>query len=47
MERLNTDGKIVVLTFHGVPDNVHANVTIPVEHLEAYLNVLRDNKYTS
>jgi hypothetical protein len=43
--KLAKDGKIVVLTFHGVPDNAHANVTVPVEHLEAYLNTLRDNKY--
>ena len=39
------DGRIVVLTIHGVPDTAHPWVTIPVALFEAYLRVLRDGGY--
>lgn len=40
------DGKIVVLTVHGVPDYAHDWVTTPRDLFEAYLQYLRDNAYT-
>lgn len=40
------DGKIVVLTVHGVPDYAHDWVTTPRELFEAYLQYLRDHQYT-
>ncbi len=40
------DGKIVVLTIHGVPDYAHPNVTTPPELFERYLQFLRDGHYT-
>ena len=39
------DGRIVVLTIHGVPDTAHPWVTIPVALFEEYLRVLRDGGY--
>lgn len=39
------DGKIVVLTVHGVPDYAHDWVTTPPELFEAYLQYLHDNGY--
>ena len=40
------DGEIVVLTVHGVPDYAHPHVTTPPELFEAYLDYLRENRYT-
>ncbi len=40
------DGKIVILTVHGVPDYAHDWVTTPPLLFEEYLNYLRDNAYT-
>ena len=40
------NGEIVVLTVHGVPDYAHPRVTTPPELFEAYLNYLRDYRYT-
>ncbi|MCB0632403.1 MAG: polysaccharide deacetylase family protein [Saprospiraceae bacterium] len=40
------DGKIAVLTVHGVPDYAHDWVTTPRDLFEAYLQYLSDNKYT-
>ncbi len=42
---LARDGKIVVLTIHGVPDIPHPWVTTRPALFEEYLNYLRDNKY--
>lgn len=39
------NGKIVVLTIHGVPDYAHDWVTTPPEHFEAYLKYLSENGY--
>jgi peptidoglycan/xylan/chitin deacetylase (PgdA/CDA1 family) len=39
------DGKIVVLTIHGVPDDAHPWVTTPPELFEAYLKYLHDHQY--
>lgn len=39
------DGRIVVLTVHGVPDTAHDWVSTPPELFEAYLKYLKDNKY--
>ena len=39
------DGRVVVLTIHGVPDTAHPWVTIPVELFEEYLRALRDGGY--
>jgi peptidoglycan-N-acetylglucosamine deacetylase len=40
------DGKIVVLTIHGVPDYEHPWVTTPPELFKEYLQFLHDNQYT-
>lgn len=40
------DGKITVLTLHGVPDYAHDWVTTPRDLFEAYLQYLADNHYT-
>jgi peptidoglycan-N-acetylglucosamine deacetylase len=40
------DGKIVVLTIHGVPDYEHPWVTTPPELFNEYLQYLHDNQYT-
>ena len=40
------NGEIVVLTVHGVPDYAHPHVTTPPDLFEAYLEYLRDNRYT-
>ncbi len=40
------DGKIVVLTIHGVPDVAHPQVTTSPELLERYLQFLAEEKYT-
>ena len=40
------DGKIVVLTIHGVPDVAHPQVTTSPELFERYLQFLADEKYT-
>jgi len=39
------DGRIVVLTIHGVPDTAHPWVTTPVPMFEELLRVLRDGNY--
>jgi peptidoglycan/xylan/chitin deacetylase (PgdA/CDA1 family) len=39
------DGKIVVLTVHGVPDTAHDWVSTPPELFEAYLKYLKENNY--
>jgi peptidoglycan/xylan/chitin deacetylase (PgdA/CDA1 family) len=39
------DGKIVVLTIHGVPDTAHPWVTTPVALFEEYLRYLHDNHF--
>ena len=39
------DGKVVVLTIHGIPDTAHPWVTTPVALLEEYLTYLRDHHY--
>jgi rhamnogalacturonan endolyase len=40
------DGKVVVLTVHGVPDTAHPNVTTAPELFEQYLKFLKDEHYT-
>ncbi len=40
------DGKIVVLTIHGVPDVAHPQVTTSPELFERYLQFLAEEKYT-
>ena len=40
------DGRVVVLTIHGVPDAAHPWVTTPPALFEEYLRYLRDNHYT-
>jgi peptidoglycan/xylan/chitin deacetylase (PgdA/CDA1 family) len=42
---LARDGKIVVLTIHGVPDAAHPWVTTPVALFEEYLRWLADHHY--
>jgi peptidoglycan-N-acetylglucosamine deacetylase len=39
------DGRIVVLTIHGVPDTAHPWVDTPVPLFEEYLRYLHDNGY--
>jgi peptidoglycan/xylan/chitin deacetylase (PgdA/CDA1 family) len=39
------DGRVVVLTIHGVPDVAHPWVTTPVSMFEELLRVLRDGGY--
>lgn len=39
------DGKIAVLTIHGVPDDAHPWVTTSVEIFESYLKYLKENHY--
>lgn len=38
-------GKVVVLTFHGVPDAVHPWVTTPPELFKEYIKYLHDNGF--
>ena len=40
------DGKIVVLTIHGVPDLIHPWVNTPPELFKEYLNYLSDHHFT-
>ncbi|MFD2569046.1 polysaccharide deacetylase family protein [Spirosoma soli] len=40
------NGKIVVLTIHGVPDNAHDWVTTPPDLFLEYMKFLHDNRYT-
>ena len=40
-----SNGKIAVLTIHGVPDYAHDWVTTPPEMFESYLKFLKDNQY--
>ena len=40
------DGKIVVLTIHGVPDIEHPWVTVPPELFRGYLKYLSDHHFT-
>lgn len=40
------DGKIVILTIHGVPDIEHPWVNTPPELFEEYLQYLEDNDFT-
>ncbi|MEO6523387.1 MAG: polysaccharide deacetylase family protein [Mucilaginibacter sp.] len=42
---LAKDGKVVILTIHGVPDIAHAWVNTPPELFEEYLKYLHDNHY--
>ncbi|WP_298300859.1 polysaccharide deacetylase family protein [Hydrotalea sp.] len=39
------DGKIVVITFHGIPDYEHSWVTTPPELFKKYLQYLYNNHY--
>jgi peptidoglycan-N-acetylglucosamine deacetylase len=39
------DGRVVVLTIHGVPDTAHPWVNTPVPLFEEYLRFLHDNGY--
>lgn len=39
------DGKIVVLTIHGVPDEAHAWVNTPVEIFQKYMDYLHQNHF--
>jgi peptidoglycan/xylan/chitin deacetylase (PgdA/CDA1 family) len=39
------DGKIVVLTFHGIPDYEHPWVTTPPELFAQYMQFLHENRY--
>ena len=43
--RSATDGRIVVLTFHGVPDIEHPWVTTPRDLFEEYLRFLDEHEY--
>lgn len=43
---LARDGKIAVLTFHGVPDVEHPWVNTPPDQFERYVEHLRDNDFT-
>jgi len=40
------DGKIAVLTFHGVPDVKHSWVNTDRAVFERYMKYLKDNEYT-
>ncbi len=40
-----TNGKIVILTVHGVPDDAHPPVTTPLDLFNFYLKYLYDNHY--
>lgn len=40
------NGRVVVLTIHGVPDTAHPAVTTSPELFEKYLRLLRDEHYT-
>ena len=40
------DGRIVVLTIHGVPDAAHPHVTTPPKLFEEYMQFLHDQHYT-
>lgn len=40
------DGKIVVLTFHGIPDYEHPWVTTPPALFKKYMKFLHDHRYT-
>ena len=40
------NGKIVVLTIHGVPDKAHSWVNTPPARFEGYMKYLHDNHYT-
>lgn len=44
--QLAKDGKVVVLTIHGVPDYEHPWVTTPPELFKEYLQFLHDHQYT-
>ncbi|EHQ24236.1 polysaccharide deacetylase family protein [Mucilaginibacter paludis] len=39
------DGKVIVLTIHGVPDSAHVWVNTPPELFEGYLKYMHDNHY--
>jgi peptidoglycan/xylan/chitin deacetylase (PgdA/CDA1 family) len=39
------DGKITVMTFHGVPDKAHSWVTLEPQLFEEYVNYLKDNDF--
>lgn len=43
--RQATNGKIVILTVHGVPDEAHPPVNTPLELFKIYLKYLKDNHY--
>ena len=40
------DGRIAVLTFHGVPDLDHPWVHTEPDQFEQYITYLRDNEFT-
>jgi len=44
--KLAKDGKIVVLTTHGVPDTAHPKVTTSPALFERYVRFLKENNYT-
>jgi peptidoglycan-N-acetylglucosamine deacetylase len=44
--RMATNGKIVVIIFHGVPDHRQEFTSCPLSVFEEYLKFLSDNKYT-
>jgi hypothetical protein len=44
--RQANDGRIVVLTIHGVPDTAHPKVTTAPDLFQRYLDFLRDEDYT-
>ena len=44
--RQANDGRIVVLTIHGVPDTAHPQVTTAPDLFQRYLDFLRDEDYT-
>lgn len=43
--RRAVNGKIVVLTYHGVPDMEHGNVSVKAETFKAMMQYLKDNHY--
>ncbi len=39
------NGKVVILTIHGVPDDAHPPVTTPLSIFKVYLQYLKDNNF--
>ncbi|HBL77890.1 MAG TPA: polysaccharide deacetylase [Prolixibacteraceae bacterium] len=44
--RTASQGNVVILTIHGVPDNVHPWVNTPPELFKEYMDYLKKNNYT-